>query len=650
MRASHLLRRGVAVIAGTALLAAGLVATAVPAHAGPVTVTDPASGASVTLSTTEISAGERIEITGTGFTAKTGSHGDPLVAVRPYDQDFGPAWTVGGQDAYDPSGTNPTAASEAKYWFVTHHDQGGSFKGWIQAPNSLTSAGPLGNGDHWLRFLSGAFFTTTGDRLTDPITFQVPLTVAEQITTGLTSPTSVFQRGTTFRPSAQVTLRGRGFTPSTAVTVTLDNVALPSSITSEADGTLPSNARVTLPSNVAIGAHTLRITTGAVTRSVQISVTKTESATVLTERVRPGGTLAFDLAGYLGVGGKPQKIAVVINEQVLSCVEAGSDGSASGTVTLPSSLSGSVVVGFNVGLSCIMPPTGVINDQPISRIAPTITVSDSAPTLTAGSGSAGGKLALSGSGFAAGSTVAITAGSAKVGSLTANSTGTIDGSVPAPAKAGTYRVLADDGQLRAATTVTLASKPTAALTLSAPTPLTYGAARTTTVGLKIDGTARAGTVTLSQGSWSKTFSVPAGGLKVALPRDAGVGRHTVTAVVEASDSSTGAETSRTFTVVKAASSAGLKVSPSKVKKSKRATATIKVAVTGAPQVNATGKITIYDGSKKLTSATLNAGHRGTLKVTLPKISKKGTHKLKASYAGNANISAKTSGTVKLKVV
>ncbi len=57
MSSSHLLRRGVAAIAGTALLFAGLVATAPSADAAPVTVTDPGSGATITLSSDEISPG-----------------------------------------------------------------------------------------------------------------------------------------------------------------------------------------------------------------------------------------------------------------------------------------------------------------------------------------------------------------------------------------------------------------------------------------------------------------------------------------------------------------------------------------------------------------------------------------------------------------
>lgn len=648
MSPTHLLRRGVTAIAGGALLFAGLVATA-PLAAADVTVTDPASGASITLSSNEISPGERIQIKGTGFVAQTGTKGDPLVAVRPYDYDDGPAWTVGGPDAYTPPNTTEPPGSEAKYWFVTDHADNGSFEGWIQAPSNLTKAGPLGNGSHWLRILSGAFFTTTGDRLTEPITFKVPFTVVDKVTLGLTT-NAIFQEGTTFRPGASMTVRGRNFTPSTAVSVALDGNALDSSITTDENGAFPGTARVTLPADLQVGNHTLRVATGAVSETVQIKVTPVPTAKVLTERVRPGGTVAFDLTGYIGVGGKPQKVAVVVNEEVLACIEADSNGAAGDVATLPDDLTSPVSVGFNVGLSCILPPTGVINDQPISRSVSTVSVSDDAPEVVVDDAALGGNVTLSGSGFAANAAVDITIGSTKVGTLTADNAGAISGTVPAPRTAGTYRILANDGSNAAAAKVTV-DKQSAALTLTAPTPLTYGAARSTTVGLKVGGQASGGKVTLSQGKWSTTVTVPtSGSLKVSLPRDSAVGKHTVTATLAASNSSTGAEASRTFTVGKAASSASLKVSPKKVKKSKRATATVRVTVNGASQIAATGKVTIYDGSKKLASTTLKSSHKGTVKVKLPKIKKKGTHKLKVSYAGTSNISAKTSATVKLKVV
>ncbi len=188
-----------------------------------------------------------------------------LVAVRPYDYDAGPAWTIGGEDAYFPGNPTVPPASEAKYWFITDHTDGGSFHGWIQAPANLTKPGPIGTGDHWLRILSGAFFTTTGDRLTDPITFNVPLRMVDRLTTGLTSPTNLFQPGSHFRPGAQVTLAGRGFTPGATVEVTLDGAGLASSITTDGDGRLPASARVALPGSLAPGAHTLAVSTGPVT-------------------------------------------------------------------------------------------------------------------------------------------------------------------------------------------------------------------------------------------------------------------------------------------------------------------------------------------------------------------------------------------------
>ena len=646
MSASQLLRRGVAATAATTLIAVGLIAsTAAPAHADPITVTDPGgSGAEVTLSSKEISPGERVQISGKGFVAKTGSTGETLVAVRPYDYDAGPAWTIGGEDAYFPKDTTQPPGSEAKYWFVTDHTDNGSFEGWIQAPSNLTKAGPLRTGSHWLRILSGAFFTTTGDRLTEPITFKVGLDVVDKVTLGLTSPTSIFQEGTTFRPGAAVTIRGRNFTPDTAVSVRLDSSDLSSTITTSADGAIPAGAKVTLPADVSPGSHTLRIATGAVSQTVDIKVTAAPTATVLTDKVRPGGTLAFDLAGYIGVGGKPQKVAVVINEQVLECIQTDTVGASRGAVKLPDSLSGPVVVGFNVGTSCELPPSP-INDQPISRFAPTITVSDTAPVIAAEAGPSG-QLVLSGSGFTPNATVTITAGSTNLGSLTANTTGEIQGPVSALTASGAQRILASDGTNAAALKVAFAE-----LTLSAPSPLTYGAARSTTVGLKVAGQVSGGDVVVAQGKWSKTVSVPASGsLKVALPRDAAVGKNTVTATIAATDSVIGAKASRTFTIGKAASTASLKVSPTKVKKSKRATATVRVTVNGASQIAATGKVTIYDGKKKLATSTLKASHKGTVKVKLPKIKKKGTHKLKVTYAGNANISAKSSGTVKLKVV
>ena len=646
------LRRAIAALTVGVLTVTGLTLATPPAQAASVTVTDPGgSGASITLSSNRIGPGERIEISGQGFTPVEGSSGDPLVAVRPYDFDAGPAWAVGGEDAYFPSNPSIPPASEAKYWFVTDHADGGSFHGWIEAPTNLTSEGPLGNGQHWLRILSGAFFTSTGDRLTVPITFQVPFTVRGDaaVTTGLTSPTAVFQAGTTFRPGAQVTVRGSGFEPETAVAVTLDGSPLAASIATQEDGDLPASARVALPSELGLGQHTLALATGSQSASVSLTVTAAPTATVLTPSVRPGGVIAFDLTGYVGVGGAGQKVAVVVNEAVLACIQAGPDGAASGVATLPAGLDGTVVVGFNVGLSCVLPPAGVINDQPISRLAPTVLVGGAAPVLTVDAATAGGSLALSGEGFTPSATVAVSVDGTAAGALTADASGRLSGSVAAPSAVGTYRVLANDGSQVAAASATVATMRAATVALTAPAPLTYGANRTTTVTLKAADAAASGSVVVTQGDWTTTVPVGVSGTAVALPRTVGVGSHTVTVAFAGDASTSPATASRTFTVVKASSTASLKLSKSKVKRTKKATITVRVAVAGA-EVAPTGTVKIYDGKKKLRTVTLKAGHAGVLKVTLPKIKKKGTHKLKVVYSGNANVTGKTSKTVKLKIV
>ena len=101
-----------------------------------------------------------------------------------------------------------------------------------------------------------------------------------------------------------------------------------------------------------------------------------------------------------------------------------------------------------------------------------------------------------------------------------------------------------------------------------------------------------------------------------------------------------------LTVGKANSATALSLNKTKIKKSKRAVATIKVTSAGTP--TPTGGVKVYDGSKAIKSATLAASAKGTIKITLPKL-KKGTHKIKATYAGNTVAKGSTSKVVSLKV-
>lgn len=101
-----------------------------------------------------------------------------------------------------------------------------------------------------------------------------------------------------------------------------------------------------------------------------------------------------------------------------------------------------------------------------------------------------------------------------------------------------------------------------------------------------------------------------------------------------------------LSVGKASSATALTLNKTTIKKSKQAVATVKVSSAGTP--TPTGGVKVYDGSKVIKSATLAASAKGTIKITLPKL-KKGTHKIKATYAGNTVAKGSTSKVVSLKV-
>ncbi len=104
--------------------------------------------------------------------------------------------------------------------------------------------------------------------------------------------------------------------------------------------------------------------------------------------------------------------------------------------------------------------------------------------------------------------------------------------------------------------------------------------------------------------------------------------------------------SKTVTVAKATSAITISL-PATVKATEQATLTATVTVAGIADVP--GELWVYDGSKKIATWTLGAGDGGTKTDLLPKITKKGSHKIKVVYKGTANITGKTSSVKTLKV-
>lgn len=83
--------------------------------------------------------------------------------------------------------------------------------------------------------------------------------------------------------------------------------------------------------------------------------------------------------------------------------------------------------------------------------------------------------------------------------------------------------------------------------------------------------------------------------------------------------------------------------PSKFSKSKKVKLRVKIK---APYVRATGTIRVYDGNKRIAVKKIYSKNKGKVTITLPKIKKKGKHRIRVVYSGSAKVSA----TKKSKVV
>ena len=183
----------------------------------------------------------------------------------------------------------------------------------------------------------------------------------------------------------------------------------------------------------------------------------------------------------------------------------------------------------------------------------------------------------------------------------------------------------------------------------AKTRTTFGAANTGSIRVRVgNDPVSAKAVVRVDGKKFETLQIGASGIATfSLPSTLTAGKHTVEATVTPGVGVAESEASATVTVAKASSKTTLSL-PTSVKASKQATATIKIGGTGLPKGYApTGKVTVYDGSKKLKTVSLAKSAKGTVKVKLPKL-KVATHTIKVSYSGDANLKS-SSASKKLKV-
>ena len=196
------------------------------------------------------------------------------------------------------------------------------------------------------------------------------------------------------------------------------------------------------------------------------------------------------------------------------------------------------------------------------------------------------------------------------------------------------------------TSAVTVAKATSTVTATWPASATYGTAASVQVTVSATGANPTGSVTVKDGATTVGTGTLSGGAATVKLAATGLtpGSHTLTATYAGnSDVAAGSSAAGTLKVAKATAKLANKLSAAKIKASAKGKLTITATATG---VVPTGKVTVFDGKKKIGTATLKGGK---VVFTLPKL-KKGTHKIHATYAGSTLVSPATAKTVTLKVV
>jgi hypothetical protein len=204
----------------------------------------------------------------------------------------------------------------------------------------------------------------------------------------------------------------------------------------------------------------------------------------------------------------------------------------------------------------------------------------------------------------------------------------------------------DNASASTASPITIAKGATST---AAPTyaKATYGTAYKATAKVTGVGFTPTGTATLLSGSTTiATATLSAGTATFTVPgTKLTPGSHSLTVAYAGSTNAVDSTSpASALSVGKAAGHLTNTLSTKKIKHTKKAKLTVKVTATG---VVATGTVTVYDGTKKIGTATLTAAKKGTVVITLPKL-KKGSHKIHAVYAGSTLIGAATGASTTLK--
>ncbi|MFD1825588.1 MULTISPECIES: Ig-like domain repeat protein [Mumia] len=187
---------------------------------------------------------------------------------------------------------------------------------------------------------------------------------------------------------------------------------------------------------------------------------------------------------------------------------------------------------------------------------------------------------------------------------------------------------------------------TSTTTLTAPAKLVYGRTGTATVAVKAPKAVAGSIQLLDSAKVIGTRPVASGKASFALPKNLKVGAHRLSARFVSSNAAVvkpSTSAARTLTITKVATKTAVKVTK---KPTRKKAGKAKVTVSGSPKAN--GKVTLVikgKGIKKTVRATVK---NGKVVVKLPKLAKKGTYKVTATFA-TTGTHAGSKKTVKVKV-
>ena len=462
--------------------------------------------------------------------------------------------------------------------------------------------------------------TTAVTSSANPSAYGAPVTFTATVsgTAGTPTGTVTFKDGATTLGSG--TLNGSG--QATFQTSALAPGSHSITANYGGDGNFSASSSPVLTQIVNLGASSTAVSSSANPSAQGASVTFT--ATVTGAGASPTGTVTFkDGATTLGSGtlsggqATYSTSALAIGAHSITAVYGG-DSNYSGS-TSPVLTQNVVANSSTTALASSMNPSTF--GQSVTFTA-TVTGSGGTPTgtVTFKDGTTTlGAATLNGSGQAAFSTTALTAGSH---SITASYSG--DGNYAA----STSSVLTQ--------TVNQSSSSTG-LTSSA-NPSTYGSAVTFTATVSGTGGTPTGTVTFKDGGTTLgTGTLNGSGQAVFSTGSLAVGTHPITAVY-GGDSNYSASTSATLTQTVVANSSttaiASSINPSAVGQAVTFTATV-TGSGGTP----TGSVTFKDGATTLGTAALNGGGQAAFSTaTLAG----GSHSITATYSGDGNFGSSVS--------